>query len=459
MQFLHNKPNLLLDWNKFPFYYSLSRYVTIITAIIKEHVMGDTTKQDLYNARVKRFHDAIALKEPDRVPIIEPGTNTFAYYDAGYTMAEILYDLKKTEDAIRKYLTRYEIDAGHTFGSVLEGQGPILEKSKVKNFKWAGMPNGAIPPDSIHQFIEYPLVEDDELKELVTNRGAFCLSKILPRSFGLLEPLKHLNLDALFATMFSYRSLGPVFARQDVREMISELVELDGMWAAYGQEAQSFAQEVEEMGFPLMTAAPLIFPFDCFSDFLRGTIGASIDVYDHPEELFAFLEVQLEIQKAALKASPSMPGRIQFIPMHKGMDGFLSDEHYEKYYWRFARELIDLILERGMIPYIYTEGKYTTRLKYLKTLPKGKTIVHFEEVDMALAKKELGDIACLAGNFPAYTLTHATKQQVIDETKKLLDICAPGGGYIFDFDGGLYSGSKRENVEALFETVKTYGKY
>ena len=80
------------------------------------------------------------------------------------------------------------------------------------------------------------------------------------------------------------------------------------------------------------------------------------------------------------------------------------------------------------------------------------------EVDMARAKKELGNIACIAGNFPYQKLARGTKDQVIDEAKRLLDIMAPGGGYIFDLDGGMY-GMPEENLEALYQTIKEYGKY
>ena len=45
-----------------------------------------------------------------------------------------------------------------------------------------------------------------------------------------------------------------------------------------------------------------------------------------------------------------------------------------------------------------------------------------------------------------------------DEAKRLLDICAPGGGFIFMTGSGL-SHEKKENVVAMFETVREYGKY
>jgi uroporphyrinogen-III decarboxylase len=59
--------------------------------------------------------------------------------------------------------------------------------------------------------------------------------------------------------------------------------------------------------------------------------------------------------------------------------------------------------------------------------------------------------------FPVYLLHYGTKQQVIDEVKRLIDILAPGGGYIFS-TGAAHDNAIPENVEAMFDTVKTYGK-
>ena len=41
--------------------------------------------------------------------------------------------------------------------------------------------------------------------------------------------------------------------------------------------------------------------------------------------------------------------------------------------------------------------------------------------------------------------------------KKLIDTCAPGGGYMFETSCGL-DYAKRENVEVMFDTVRSYGK-
>ena len=77
---------------------------------------------------------------------------------------------------------------------------------------------------------------------------------------------------------------------------------------------------------------------------------------------------------------------------------------------------------------------------------------------MEIAKKKLGDMACIAGGFPVWIVEHGTKQQVVDEVKRVLDICAPGGGYIFE-GGYSFGEAPIENVHAMYETVLEYGKY
>jgi uroporphyrinogen-III decarboxylase len=127
-----------------------------------------------------------------------------------------------------------------------------------------------------------------------------------------------------------------------------------------------------------------------------------------------------------------MPVKRIMFPMHKGMDGFMSPAQYEKLYWKPFRKVIDALIDMGVTPYLYTEGRYYTRLEQLADVPKGKVLFHFETVDMKEAKHVLGNTGCIAGNLPIAMLEFGKKQEVVDYCKFLIDTCAPGGGYIFD---------------------------
>ncbi|MCD8196344.1 MAG: hypothetical protein LUE24_04145 [Lachnospiraceae bacterium] len=77
---------------------------------------------------------------------------------------------------------------------------------------------------------------------------------------------------------------------------------------------------------------------------------------------------------------------------------------------------------------------------------------------MKEAKRILGGTACISGNRSASVLEFGKKEEVIRQTRQLLDDCMPGGGYIFDFNA-LLENCKPENLDAMFETLDKYGKY
>lgn len=122
------------------------------------------------------------------------------------------------------------------------------------------------------------------------------------------------------------------------------------------------------------------------------------------------------------------------------------------------KKIMLALTDMGVTPYIYTEGPYNTRLDFLTDVPKGKVLYHFETVDMKAAKEKLSGIAAICGNLSVSQMEFSTKEQIIKETRELLDTCAPGGGYLFDFNGSLEN-CKPENMDAMFETLEKHGNY
>ena len=59
-----------------------------------------------------------------------------------------------------------------------------------------------------------------------------------------------------------------------------------------------------------------------------------------------------------------------FMPLHKGADGFLSDEQFKTFYWPTLKKVIVGLIEGGCIPFPAAEGGYNTRLKVSKTYRK-----------------------------------------------------------------------------------------
>ena len=79
-------------------------------------------------------------------------------------------------------------------------------------------------------------------------------------------------------------------------------------------------------------------------------------------------------------------------------------------------------------------------------------------MDIFKAKQDYGEKITLIGNMPVELLSHGTTYEVEAYAKKLLKICAPGGGYIFSAANLTYSVTL-PNYERMIETAKQYGTY
>ena len=414
--------------------------------------------QKKYDEKVARVEAAIALKEPDRVPMM-PSAALFPMLNAGYTVAEVIYDttLEKMTRSIVKYLEEFDPDAGLNVGTNYAGEGPMLELERPKNMRWAGMPGDIIDKNSIQQFIEYPTLLDDEFEEFFSDRTGWALHKQLYRESGLLEPLTKLAIGG----RMSARMLASQVCTPEFQAMLKDLEKLNELNIEYRKRVEKLNETVHEMGYPVFRGGGAAVPFDSYSDGLRGTILSLQDLYENTEYVEKYIEESIGPMLEMIRMQgqrPGSKGKHVFMALHKGIDGFMGAEHYRKYYWRHLQMIIEEIIKAGMVPYIFCEGKYNTRLDFLTEVTPGKVFYHFEEVDMAVAKSKLKDVACIAGSFNTNLLQFSTPDKVRDEAKRLLDICAPGGGFIFMTGSGL-SHVKRENVVAMFETVREYGKY
>jgi hypothetical protein len=414
--------------------------------------------KDTYEARVKRVETAIALGIPDRVPCIPP-LQTYPMIHAGYTVAECIYDVDKGIDAFLKYMREYEPDQapGLQFNNL--GMGKVMELQASKTTTWAGAPDGKLDKNSVHQFIEFPVLLEEEMELFERDYTGWLMQKAYPKISGLLEPFGTLPVAAM--GMMGGAAWGAFFTRPDVQKMIQTFAKIAELTAPVQAKLAAAAKTMADEGFPTFSGGMAAVPFDSYSDFYRGTVGSMMDLFEHRDLIERFCKWNLENTLQNIerqRGNPAAKGKWVFMPLHKGMDTFLSDDDYRDLYWHDLQIIINKIIDVGMVPYIYTEGRYDTRIKYLKDVPKAKVLYHFETVDMKKAKKELGGIACISGGFPLDVLHFGKKQQVIDKVKELIDDCAPGGGYIFATAAG-FDDAPPENVEAMFDTVKTYGVY
>jgi len=89
--------------------------------------------------------------------------------------------------------------------------------------------------------------------------------------------------------------------------------------------------------------------------------------------------------------------------------------------------------------------------------------VQFSAAGMELRglKKDFGDVLTFWGGGvdTQQTLNKGTPDQVRDEVKRILDIMAPGGGFVFTPVHNIQHDVSPENFWAMWDTLQEYGKY
>ncbi len=415
-----------------------------------------TKEQKLFAERLNRVETAIHLGTPDRVPVFAFFSSYVQrLYDSCY--ADIYYDFDKAgQAAIQFHKDHPLMDVGlapqFTSGKANEIAGSTM-------IDWPGRPGSIVSKYSSHQVIEEELMAQEEYPEMLNDFTGFMLRKYLPRAYGNLTGTANLHLTP--TVVLSTGMLSPFYApeAQDTFRKIAEIGAEDAKAAA---ASAKYSGILAEMGFPPMLSGISEAPYDILGDYFRGTMGIFEDLTD--PDMAEYIDracdmfAEQQIQALQYFRFVDMPVKRVFFPLHKAMDGFMNDKQYERFYWKPLKKIMLALIDMGVTPYIYTEGPYNSRLDFLTDVPKGKVLYHFETVDMKTAKQKLSGIAAICGNLSVSQMEFGSKETVIRETRELLETCAPGGGYLFDFNGSLEN-CKPENMDAMFETLEKYGKY
>jgi uroporphyrinogen-III decarboxylase len=82
------------------------------------------------------------------------------------------------------------------------------------------------------------------------------------------------------------------------------------------------------------------------------------------------------------------------------------------------------------------------------------------DVELAEVKRHFGDKFCLKGNVNTFeTMLNGSVEDVIREAKAGIDAAAAGGGFILSTGDQCGRDTPHENLFALVEVAKTYGRY
>jgi hypothetical protein len=409
------------------------------------------TTENTIEIRRARVENALALKEPDRVPFA-PKLSMAYCQTGGIDVYEGMVDPRNMEGGLRKFLGRYELDL-----LSLPSAYPIpaMETLATEYIKWPGAAND-LALNTGFQILDKPFMEEDEYDEFLSDPSHFLMTKVFPR--------RHKNLAALskigFRNIFSAGHFASMqsFSDPDVIEALLTLAAAGKQMKQWNAGVTSLSGAAAEMQTIVANQAGQLAPYDMLADMLRGYLNVPMDLFLIPDKVEAAIGVMETIAMQSVAQMKQRGVEFCFMPLHGGTDDFMSDETYRKYYWPSLQRVIEKLISCEITPYVFCEGKYNTRLDVIKEVPKGKVIYMFEQVDIVMAKETLRDAACIGGNVPGASLVFGKKEDVVEETKRMIDACAPGGGFIMDCSIVL-DHYNEEVFEAWYDTTINFGKY
>jgi hypothetical protein len=406
---------------------------------------------ELFQEREKRISDAIALKVPDRIPVIV-SFSYFAAKHAGISLKDAMYDGALMATAWEKTITDFAPDAyENPFGT--RHVGMLSELIDYKMMKWPGHGVG----DNVNfQYLDFENLKPEEYDEFLFDPTNFILTKMWPRVFGNFEAFA--GLPSL-RNIYSYGGFNS-FASLNTPEFDLALTTIDKVRkqaAVNAANSSAYNRRLEALGFPPVSGPSASVPFDLISDQFRGTRGAMVDMYRRPDKLIAAMEKVLPVILGnTINSSKRMSCKRVFIALHKGQEFFMSREQYARFYWPGFKSLMLGLIDAGLNPCPFVEGEYTSRLPFLADVPPGKVCYRFENVDFEKAKEILHGHACIEGGMPISLMCTGSVAEVEARCKYMIDLFAKSGGYIINAGVGL-DDARPENVRAMIDFSKEYG--
>ncbi|MCC7122456.1 MAG: hypothetical protein IT493_12960 [Gammaproteobacteria bacterium] len=418
-----------------------------------EAAAGTDANRIAHDARWQRILDCVALKQPDRMPVVLYATFWLCKY-GNISHRQLMYDYEKTAEVAERAILELDPDAYNPM--VLQTTfGPSAQKLGFKQLQWPGHGVGDNQP---FQYLDREYMRADEYDDFIDDPTGFYLHTYLPRVASAFEGFERLPV---FPGMYYTRLISGMraFARPGVRAALQRLMDAADEIDLYVKHHQAFTSRMTALGYPCTNGAVAGAPYDVVADYFRGARGMMTDIYRNRDKLLEMLEkVTRFLLKQFIPMARASGNPIVFIPIHWAPDAFMSDKQFRELWWPSFRKLLIGLIDADLIPMPLWEADCTKRLEVIRDVPPGKCIYWFERTDMVRAFEVLGDVVALRGNLSPSLLTTGTPQDVDKAVRHLTDnVFHKGGRLILDAAFGLPDETPVENVRAMFDAARRYG--
>ena len=360
-------------------------------------------KENLYQQRLTRILNAVALEKPDRTPVVLEYAG-FAAYVTNTLMAEFLRSpAKNLETMIRAYQMVGGGDAIN-YGSFWPYGLCYGFMSRV------AVPGVDLPDDEMWQVVETQLMTRDDY-DLILSMG----------------------WPDYFKKFMSEKILNDV--PEDYLPPRRKLPDVQKAW------------RVESV--PVLSGGDVSTPFEvlCGS---RSLTEFALDLIEIPEKVIAAMDAIVpHLTGSAIRSAKKRGSPLVWVGGWRTAPELLSPDMWQRFVWPYFKRVVHEVVDSGLIALLHLDSNWTRELERFRELPKGRCIMALDgETDIFKAKELLGNHMCLMGDVSAAMLFLDTPDSVFKYCRRLINELGPEG-FILQSGCDIPANAKLENVQAM----------
>ena len=363
--------------------------------------------KEIYRERTQRIMDAVALKKPDRVPVVLEYAG-FAAQATGTVMADFLSSPARATEVM---MAAYDLVGGGdaiNYGSFAPHGLSRLFLSKVR------VPGQDLPDDEMWQVVETELLKPGDYDSIV-----------------------EMGWPAFFDQFMTQR-IKPGQGRGRGGDK-PRPINIREAWAG--------------IGVPVLSGGDISPPLELLCGG-RSLLGFSNDLYKIPDKIEAAMEeIVGHLSGPACRQAKENGYPAVWVGGWRAAPAMLSPAVWDRFAWPYFRRLVREVTDQGLIALLHLDSDWTRELKRFRELPQGRCIMATDgDTDLRQAKEIVGDHLCLMGDVPASLLYLGQPGEVEAYCRGLINDLGPEG-FILQSGCDIPTNAKLANVQAMVRSV------
>jgi nitroreductase len=367
---------------------------------------ADRSAKERYALHEKRIRDAVALKTPDRVPVVPNGPAW-----PGRAMGVKISDIATNPPVSRRAV----VDAYTSLGDIDGIQSPAYHVCTL-SIQWLSrvkVPGRDLPDNDLWQVDEAEIMKLEDYDAIVEEGFAPWLERYYrERLPGTLEDM-----------------------------------------AAFSATVPDALALCRERGVVPMTPVVATIPYEYFCGG-RSMKEFLLDLFRNGDRVQAAMDAALPVLIENMRGAIRGLGIMGlWIGGWRSASEFVSPRLWERFVFPYFKAMVEAAVEEGAIPVLHFDANWTRDLERLREFPKAKCVLSLDgKTEIFKAKEILGDHMCIMGDVPPALFSLGTSDEVAAYCKRLINEIGPGG-FILSSGCDVPIDAKYENVRAMVEAV------